>query len=54
MMPFHICDECGRSVERPYTLGRWQGRIPRLCGSCLERICRGVAQADRAARRRPV
>ena len=45
------CDECGRRVAKPYTLNRFQGRLPRVCGDCLARIARGIAQVDRAVRR---
>lgn len=46
------CDNCGRRVRRPYRLGRWQGRPALVCGDCVEKIARGIAQAERAVRRR--
>ena len=44
------CDECGKAVEKPHKLARFQGRLPSLCGDCLTLVVRGVAQVDRAVR----
>jgi hypothetical protein len=46
-----ICDNCGRAVERPYRLQRFQGRLPNVCADCLQKIARGVAQAHLAVSR---
>jgi hypothetical protein len=41
------CDLCGEPVENPYRLRRFQGRMPRVCGNCLVKIARAVAQIER-------
>ena len=45
------CDSCNKRVYGPYDVGRFQGRRSRLCGSCLERVARGVAAVERAVRK---
>jgi hypothetical protein len=46
------CDNCGRTVDRRYALERFQGRIPYVCGDCLERIVAGIVAVVRATQRR--
>lgn len=42
------CDNCGEPATHPYLALRFQGRIPRLCTRCLEKLAHGVGQVDRA------
>jgi hypothetical protein len=42
------CDNCGHRTRKLYALERFQGRIPMVCGACLERVVRGIAMVNRA------